>query len=164
MLLLGHTGITVTINKSIEKRLGFRWSYWQVILLSIFPDIMDKFVGRFLFSQYFANGRLFAHTIVFLVIVGFAALISWARCRRAEAFGIMIIFFFHQLMDKMWLYPETWVWPAYGWGFPHKATDWWGGIWQILISAPYVYWSEIIGACLLLYYAVCSHWRQDHGK
>nr|WP_292468287.1 metal-dependent hydrolase [Methanolobus sp.] len=69
MLLLAHIGITIGIffvigflMPAIKPHIKYRY----VAFGSLLPDIIDKPIGRFLFADSIANGRIFAHTLVFL--------------------------------------------------------------------------------------------------
>ena len=84
MLIFGHAGITlgaavivssVAYNRKsqdVEKRsnLSSLPAYLDIRLLligSLLPDIIDKPVGQLIFRETFSNGRIFSHTLLFLL-------------------------------------------------------------------------------------------------
>ena len=86
MLLLGHAGITLgaaTLVAGVMKSrhssqiMKVSWfallsSYVDIRLLllgSLLPDIIDKSVGQVFFRETFASGRIFSHTLLFLIII-----------------------------------------------------------------------------------------------
>ncbi len=96
MLVLAHAGITlgtVTLQAGVvkyrhePKRSRISWfaslsKYIDIRILiigSLLPDIIDKLVGQYFFQETFSYGRIYAHTLLFLVIitaVGFYLYIS----------------------------------------------------------------------------------------
>ena len=131
-----------TSNLEVDFRL--------VILGSMFPDMVDKPVGMFIFANFIANGRIYTHTLLFnliLVTIG----ICFLRRKRINFFIFGLSSCFHLLLDEMWLTPRTLFWPLYGWDFPREdISHWWDNIFQALCSNPRVYVPEIIGIIILL--------------
>lgn len=61
----------------------------------------------------------------------------------------------HLILDEMWLYSHTLLWPFYGWAFPKTdIADYWRHIIEGLVSNPAVYIPEIIGGLILIWLAV----------
>ena len=54
-------------NKPLHwtKRLDWRF----IIIGSMLPDIIDKPLGMFILGDTFSNGRIFAHTLLFFIIL-----------------------------------------------------------------------------------------------
>ncbi|HCJ79622.1 MAG TPA: metal-dependent hydrolase, partial [Desulfotomaculum sp.] len=71
MLFFGHTGTTLgllwLLNKIIfkEKQLDYRLAF----LGSILPDIIDKPLGLILLRYNLGDGRAFAHTLIFPILL-----------------------------------------------------------------------------------------------
>ena len=133
-----------------SERLDFR----LVLLGSMLPDILDKPIGGIFLFETFRNGRIFGHTLCFLL---FLLALGFLRRRSAPlilSFGT----FMHLLLDKMWLCPQTLLWPAFGLRFPEvQEEDFIALIPEFLArltSDPEVFIPEIIGGSILAWFAV----------
>jgi hypothetical protein len=66
MFIFGHIGITLGIAfiifQFVLPRIGIR-------LGAILPDLIDKPIGRILLGESVANGRLFGHTLLFILLL-----------------------------------------------------------------------------------------------
>ena len=61
----------------------------------------------------------------------------------------------HLLLDQMWLVPETLFWPLFGTNFPKEdIAHWITSILDGLIKNPAVFIPEIIGAIILVWFAI----------
>ncbi|MDD5094916.1 MAG: metal-dependent hydrolase [Dehalococcoidia bacterium] len=180
VLIFGHIGITTGIALGLDKALHRKGSsksstsqktqassdvsspdtgswvidYRLVLLGSMLPDIIDKPVGDYFFVNTFGNGRIFAHTLLFLLF-----LLSIGLCRlwRGGRAGVLIVALcsgFHLILDRMWRTTQTLFWPIDGWSFPkYPHTDFWhtlSGWFDSGTSNPGVYIPEIIGGVILL--------------
>ncbi|WP_196769050.1 metal-dependent hydrolase [Neomoorella thermoacetica] len=125
MLFLGHAGLTLAAARVMEKmmvpggrqRTGGRpgppelIDYRLVLIGSMLPDIIDKPLGGVIFKETLGNGRIYAHTLVFLLFAWAAGLLWWRRYRR----------------------PGAWSWP----GVACCTTCWTGcGATRLLSSGP----------------------------
>ncbi|WP_418888745.1 metal-dependent hydrolase [Methanothrix soehngenii] len=73
------------------------WTYLFLALGSILPDIIDKPLGLLLFGT--PNmGRTFAHTLLFLLILGAISL----RLRDIRLASLTWGVFIHLILDSMW--------------------------------------------------------------
>ena len=159
MLLFGHTGITYAVTKTIEK-LFFKSEkntiiglidYRLVFIGAVLPDIVDKPLGHILFKETLGNGRIFAHTLFFTLLLLIMGLFSWYKFKKP---GILVLAggsFIHLILDNMWTLPETLYWPAYGWSFPKINSDYY--LWHVLVKLvtdPYIYVPELIGGFIIL--------------
>lgn len=175
MLILGHVGITFgvalaadsianrtrsrvrTQNGSLPARLHSRVvslaHHVDLRLLavgSLLPDAIDKPVGLLLFPGYFGSGRLFAHSLLFVAVLGLAGLWRY-RTRRATVLLVLAYgSFMHLVLDAMWRAPATLLWPFAG---PlekgAEAGGWLARIIETLLTNPAAYVPEIAGAILL---------------
>jgi len=182
MLILGHAGITlgaaIALDAAWSKRLpstaladppsnsrAYRFSSLakhidiRVLLVgSLLPDIIDKPVGHIIFRNTFSNGRIFCHTLLFLLVITLAGLCLYKRKRKIWLLILSCGTFTHLIFDQMWLTPHTLFWPLYGWNFPKEPPDlvlWLKGTLTALVTVPSVYITEIIGALILG--AFCWH-------
>ena len=127
----------------------------RVLLIgSILPDIIDKPIGRFLFTDTFDNGRIFSHTLLFLVIVTAG---GWLLFRISHKPWLLVLaygIFTHLVLDGMWLYPHTLFWPLYGFSFEKYPPDLWSQVADILrelLTNPRLLISEITGAVVIIW-------------
>ncbi|AKB84287.1 metal-dependent hydrolase [Methanococcoides methylutens] len=121
MFILGHIGMAIIVVflaslafPSLKKHLDYRF----IALGALLPDLIDKPIGRFLFEELFASGRLFAHTLVFVIVI---LIIGHIYFRQRGDSSIMLVAggsFLHLLEDQMWKTPQIFFWPVFGWNFP----------------------------------------------
>jgi inner membrane protein len=114
MYLLAHAGITLGAARVVEQAVNrpfFRLDYRFILLGSLLPDIVDKPLGRIIFGEVIANGRIYLHTLIFLVMTILLGVFIyrwkhslWGFC---IAFGVLM----HLVMDAMWMDPITLFWP-----------------------------------------------------
>lgn len=176
MLLLGHTGLTLGIatllaNLPVRHRTAgqgtvSRADSWFgnlvnrvdiriLVIGSMLPDFIDKPVGQVIFRDTFSEGRIFSHTLVFLLLVSLIGLFVYRRNKNtwglALAFGTLT----HLLFDEMWQNPGTLFWPAFGFGFAKEdLTYWLSNIFLALLTNPRTYVPEILGGAVLLSFGV----------
>jgi membrane-bound metal-dependent hydrolase YbcI (DUF457 family) len=168
MLLFAHAGITLgaatlisgTLRRQQDKMKTESWwaglvhkiDYRLVLIGALLPDIIDKPVGQFFFRDFFGNGRIFAHTLLFLILI---TGIGWFVYKRFQknwflviAFGVLL----HLVLDQMWMISRTLLWPLYGFDFYKGEVDaWFAGLWQEF-QRPVVYLSELIGFLIMVWF------------
>jgi len=133
--------------------LGSRIDIRLLLIGSLLPDIIDKPVGQFFFREIFRNGRIFCHTLLFLILVTIAGIYLY-RCHSKIwlipfSFGI----FMHLILDQMWHAPRTFLWPILGLEFDKiDLTGWIAGMWQGLVTDPAVYVPELLGFFIILWF------------
>lgn len=158
MLLLAHVGITLGIAKGVKKalkhfginELAKNIDYRLVILGSVLPDIIDKPLGGIIFKETIGNGRIYSHTLFFLLFLSALAAYLWLKNRRP---GLLVVAggcIVHHILDGMWLYPRTFLWPAYGWAFPKGHPEKWLQLWLNLLNEPRYFLPEVIGGIIIL--------------
>jgi hypothetical protein len=138
-----HLGLTagaaVVVNSLCNRRgdssadgsPGQRRGFWRplglgatiaVLFGSLLPDVIDKPIGNLIWADYFANGRIYAHTMLFLIIVSLAGLVLYLLKKNnwllLVAFGV----FTHLILDEMWLEPGRCGGRCWGWNSPTTAT------------------------------------------
>jgi inner membrane protein len=86
--------------------------YRLLALAAIGPDIIDKPLAWAYFYRRFKSAVLFAHTLVSFVIF---FLYLWQKAPRWWAYGLAYLG--HGLLDRIWLFPDTFLWPFRGWRF-----------------------------------------------
>ncbi len=121
MLFFGHIGITVGIVFLILLALKLKVDYRIVIIGSMLPDIIDKPLGIYVFTNAIDSGRIFCHTLLFVTVLALIALYlykakgqTWMACL---AFGSAM----HLVLDQMWEAPIVLYWPLYGFDFGSRV-------------------------------------------
>lgn len=131
--------------------LGRRIDIRLLLVGSLLPDIIDKPVGQLLFRETFNNGRIFGHTLLFLILISVAGFLLYRRWGRTWLLILSFGTFIHLILDQMWLTPRTLLWPLYGFAFPKaELTDWMQNIFRALLRNPGVYIPEIVGGIILI--------------
>jgi len=143
MLLFAHVGFALASSRFWKgAALGF------VALGSMLPDIIDKPLAQLTDG---IQGRSFAHTILFLLI-----LLGLAYSMRNIMFAsISLGIFVHLALDFMWTQPVILFWPAFG-NFPQGShLDTLAYIELLLrgLHNPAVLVPEIIGFSYIVYLA-----------
>lgn len=124
-----------------------RMDYRLILIGSLLPDIIDKPIGMLFLS----NGRIFCHTLLFLVIISSAAVYLFKRHEQTWLIALSFGTFIHLILDGMWLAPRTLLWPAYGWAFESEdLTNWVQNMLYALRTDPAVYLPELVGAIILV--------------
>jgi inner membrane protein len=170
MLLFGHAGITLgaaalaagAFNRGesdeLPRRAWFaaltrRIDARLLLIGSMLPDIIDKPVGQYFFAETFRNGRIYAHTLLFLLLLAGAGYILFKRRRQIWLVTIAAGTLAHLALDEMWQVPGTLFWPAMGFDFPrYELGGYIGNLLKQLLSNPYVYVSEAIGLAILAWF------------
>ncbi|WP_440956448.1 metal-dependent hydrolase [Methanosarcina sp. Mfa9] len=130
MLIFGHIVFTIGIFFMLERilpALRGRLDYRYIAFGALLPDILDKLVGRVIFAEFLANGRIVGHTLVFCLFIALLGYYRYGKSRDTGLFLISGACFFHLLEDRMWAKPHTLFWPAFGWEFP-KVCCYGGGL------------------------------------
>lgn len=179
MLLLGHTGLTLAAAFSVDaivtrirgrsgsastepalvkssRRRVFTWMAHEIdlrLLLvgSLLPDIIDKPLGIYILRGSYGSGRIFAHTVLFLLLTTAVALAVYFRWRRTGMLAIAFGCLTHLVFDQMWRTPQTLFWPLLGASFSHHVSgdDWVLQIARAVATRPDTYIPEIIGGTVL---------------
>ncbi len=130
--------------------LGTRLDIRLLLIGSLLPDIIDKPLGQFFFRETFNNGRIFCHTLLFLILITLVGYYLYRNYRKTWLCVLSFGTFLHLILDQMWLEPKTLLWPIYGLAFDRiDLTDWMRNILQALLTDPAVYIPETIGMIIL---------------
>ncbi len=162
MFVFGHVGLTwggALLLVKASRRLpasGPRrptsdgLDYRFLILGSMLPDLIDKPLGVFLLRKQLSNGRIFAHSLLFGVLVTLAALTRRGKVSRglySAALGSAA----HLVLDQMWTQTHTLFWPLKGLPFERRdVSHWLDQMLKLLVSDPRTYVSEAAGALVVL--------------
>jgi len=129
MLFFGHLGVTLGIFYSLgfmiphlRKFIDFRY----LALGSMLPDIIDKPLGKLVFAQTLANGRIIGHTLLFSLFLALLGFYIYGKKGNPALLACAAGSLCHLLEDRMWANPATFFWPLFGWGFPRGCPDYTG--------------------------------------
>ena len=122
-----------------------------VMVGSILPDIIDKPIGHFIYRDIFNNGRIFSHSLLFLIFISLTGLILYKKRRSTWMLALSFGTLMHLILDQMWSTPETLLWPVYGLAFPKGGDyEWLPEMLHILTADPTAFIPEIIGGVILI--------------
>jgi membrane-bound metal-dependent hydrolase YbcI (DUF457 family) len=172
MLIFAHAGITLgaatlvagVVNKkqsshstktswftSLSRYVDIR----MLLVGSLLPDIIDKPVGQYFFRETFSNGRIFSHTLLFLIVLTGIGFYLFKRYRQVWMLTLSAGTFSHLIMDGMWAAPATLFWPLLGFTFEkEELTDWLWKILRELFSHAGDYIPELTGLLILLWFGL----------
>jgi len=169
MLVLGHAGITLGAAALLTgaasggrtgrmPRFTALSQYVDIRLLflgSMLPDIIDKPVGLYFFRETLSNGRIFCHTLLFLVLLAAGGLFLFKSRRRVWLLTLAAGTLAHLVLDRMWLTPRTLLWPFFGTAFDRiELYDWMSNILEALFQNAAIYIPEAIGFVILLWFGI----------
>lgn len=150
-MILWHLGITVLIVRYVfrDPKMDLRW----VMLGSLLPDVIDKPIASMLFNDVFETHRVFAHAVVFpVVLLGLAmAVTRRGTGRRRAAIAVVIGCFIHLLLDGVWTSPQAFLWPFFGFEFPRIAGSDFFTLLGDMIRSPFIWAGEALGFAYLAY-------------
>ena len=145
MLLFAHLGLALLIARPF-KRIDLAF----LAVGSMLPDIIDKPLGFLIFGT-MNHGRIFAHTLLFLLIL--AALAVSIRDIRLASLGAGVLI--HLSLDFMWNSPVILLWPLLGPFPPADYTDVISYLQMLLqgLRDPSILVPECLGLAYLIYFA-----------
>ncbi|MGA9142028.1 MAG: metal-dependent hydrolase [Methanocella sp.] len=153
MIFFGHIGITLLFAYLIFNIFKEKIDYRFLIVGAILPDLIDKPIGQYIFVSTFDNGRIFGHTILFVLLLTMIALYVERKYRFLGISVLALGALMHQTEDQMWMSPSTSLWPTMGWQFPKLGLqDYSGYILEKLFSDPNAYVPEIIGLAIIAWF------------
>lgn len=163
MIFFGHLGITTGIikgyekiffeNKSLDKQNAIDYRY--VLVGAVLPDIIDKPIGAYLFRSTFHNSRIFAHTLLFSILLLAIGIYILIKSGNNNVLSLGASSGIHLILDSMWSYPAILFWPYFGIKFPKRPEgNWVGSDMDRLFSDPTYYVPEIVGLIIILFYLI----------
>ena len=148
------TGEADPPSSNIQRAIGFI-DYRMVLIGSLLPDIIDKplwwLLGK---TRLDWAGRGYAHTFLFNFILFIGGLVLAFRRKKNWLLIIASCSFLHLVFDQIWLMPTTLWWPFAGAIKPEETAGWFSGMWEGLLSNPYIYISETLGFLITLYFGL----------
>lgn len=136
----------------------FRWIFRDpkvdirfLLLGALIPDIIDLPLGTLLLAETFSSGELWAHTLAAPTVAAAVVLVSTRRGRTRRAWMAGVVgWFFHLLLDGMWMSTEVFFWPFAGLDFPRGPDPYWAGALQRAMSDPVRWIAEALGLAYLI--------------
>jgi inner membrane protein len=168
LLFFGHAGITLGVSAviayvadekrkesgwftSLSRHVDIRW----LVIGSLLPDIIDKPIGIYLFKDTFDNGRIFSHTLLFLILVSAVGVFLWKRYHRVWMLSLAAGTLMHLVLDESWLAPGTLFWPLLGLNFPRiELNDFLLNLFEALFLVPKTTISELIGLIIVIWFGL----------
>jgi len=135
MMPLGHLGIPL-IPFLLKKDQD--WDIRLLVLGAFLPDIIDKPLGHLILPE--NNGRIFAHTVLFAVVLLTTALAF--RRLMPLSLGVSV----HLLVDGIFLDPHGALWPLLG---AFRSTDYELIRWLHAFNEPYTIMEELFGLTII---------------
>lgn len=124
--------------------------YRFVILGSILPDLIDKPLGVFILGEELGNGRVVAHSLLFVVLLLLGAL-AWRRSAGPVLSLLALGSAAHLALDRLWMDPDTLLWPLLRFRPERQdVSDWPEQMLEQLFTDPHVYVSEVVGAAVVV--------------
>lgn len=155
MLFFGHIGITVGIVFLILLFFKVKADYRVVMIGSMLPDIIDKPLGIYVFTQALDSGRVFCHTLLFVAVLALSSVILYRRKKQTWLAFLAIGSGIHLILDQMWQWPGILFWPLYGFDFGHRVGT--GSYVVEIIKSNidnlYTYETELVGIVILALFA-----------
>lgn len=132
-----------------------------IVIGALLPDLIDKPLGRIILADTIGSGRIFAHTLLFGLLLILAGYYLYNK-GKPELLIIAGASFCHLLEDQVWNKPVVFFWPLFGWEFPKDTIS--GSFLDylmIIFTRSYipglsnVFISEVIGL-LIIVFATCK--------
>ena len=114
MLVFCHLFVGAAIGLVLARATGDRRLIAAGLIAGILPDLIDKPLGHLMLASTLDNGRLIAHSLVFLLVLLIAGLVLLRGRRPWFPVVIALGVLSHQLLDAMWRDPVAWYFPLLG--------------------------------------------------
>jgi inner membrane protein len=114
MLPLSHVAYTWLALSVVQDGFGVapEADYRMIALAAMGPDLVDKPLATVYFYRKYKSAVLFAHTLLATLLVFWVTVVRIPRIWVYSAAWLG-----HALLDRLWLFPDTFYWPLRGWRF-----------------------------------------------
>lgn len=152
---------TFYILNRLSSKKNFLVNVPWIVIGALLPDLIDKPLGRIILADTIGSGRIFAHTLLFGLLLILAGYYLYNK-GKPELLIIAGASFCHLLEDQVWNKPVVFLWPLFGWEFPKDTIS--GSFIDYLIiiftrsynpGPSNVFISEVIGL-LIIIFATCK--------
>ena len=133
--------------------LGRRLDIRLLLVGAFLPDLIDKPLGQIFLSETISNGRIFSHTLLFILVIGLGGFYLYRRLHKVWLLVLVAGSFMHLILDEMWRIPQTLFWPFQGLSFEKiDLTNWLSNLFHALVHEPTVSISELAGAAVIVWF------------
>lgn len=146
MFIFFHLICGLVVGYLLADRLRDMTLVLPCIFGALLPDLIDKPLGLLVLSESIGSGRIFLHTLLFLLLL---LIPGWALF--AVAIGVAS----HQVLDLMWEEPKTWFYPFLGQFEPTVQEGWFLQKLLLELWNP-VEWISALLLCLVLLFLLSS--------
>ena len=114
MLPQSHIAYTVAAFEAAKEKVpGLKEiDYRLAAIAAIGPDLVDKPFAAAYFYPKHGSAVLFGHTLLVHL-----AVLLYTIWKRPPWWPYAVAFMGHALLDRLWLFHDTWYWPFRGWRF-----------------------------------------------
>jgi len=114
MLPQSHITYTLAAWDVLQKRYpALRQVDVRLLALAAMgPDLIDKPLAAAYFYRRYKSAVLFAHTLIV-----HAGVLLYALVKKPRWWPYALAFNGHAILDRLWLFKNTWYWPFTGWHF-----------------------------------------------
>ena len=153
-----HLFIGAVLGLLLYRWSGQRWIVPVVAFGAILPDLIDKPLGHLLLNSTLDSGRIFGHTMLFLLVLALAGAVLW-KVRSSRLVGMVGLgVASHLVLDSMWSQPVTLLWPALGPFQQHHYPDYFANSLATELTTPSEWAFGILFASILI-----MHYREQLG-
>jgi len=150
MFILFHLVCGLVVGYLLADRFRDRNLVLPCIFGALLPDLIDKPLGLLVLSGSIGSGRIFSHTLLFLLLLLIAGLALRSRYRAPGLLAVAAGVASHQVLDLMWEMPETWCYPFLGPFRPIVQEGWFLQKLLLELQNPVEWVSALLLALLLL--------------
>jgi len=111
MMPPGHVAVTWGVTALLQKNKSnlFRLDYRLLALAALGPDLIDKPLAALYFYRRYKSAVLFAHTLIVHL-----AVLLYVIVKKPAWWLYGLAFNGHAILDRLWLFHDTWYWPFRG--------------------------------------------------
>ena len=150
MFILFHLVCGLVVGYLLADRFKNMALIVPCIFGALLPDLIDKPLGLLVLSSSIGSGRIFSHTLLFLLLLLIAGLAIRSRYRAPALLAVAVGVASHQALDLMWEMPETWFYPFLGQFKPIVQEGWFLQKLLLELQNPVEWVSALLLALLLL--------------
>lgn len=174
MILFGHEGpvlgaawlgYRLTRNKNsfsalvkpVARMFKSGFDFRIALMGALLPDLIDKPLGHLIFREQIANGRIFAHTLLFFLLLFILGLWLYRRKQKSWLITLAMADLGHLILDDIWNAPATMFWPLLGWQFPWLEIELLQlvlSLLDILLRNPRIFFVELVGFLICLGFSI----------